>query len=327
MKPVLISGIKPSGRLHIGNHLGALKHFVELQNSGDYECFFFVADYHSLTEDFDPKKKPYQISDIVSNYLAAGLDPDKSTVFQQSAAPAHTELAWVLATLTPYGDMARMTQFKDKSAHAPQNVNVGLFTYPILMAADVLLYDAAVVPVGEDQLQHLEFARMLARKFNNKFGKTFMEPKAPMTDVPRLMALNAPEKKMSKSSPKGCLFLDDSPETIRKKIGAAVTDSGDAVSYDEKKKEGLSNLIRIYAAFSGKTVGDIERAFEGGGYKAFKAALAELLVEKLEPFRGAHIAEKELERILAAGNEKARAVADLKLATVKRKLGLLPPRT
>ncbi len=321
-KPVLISGIQPSGRLHIGNYLGALKHFVELQETGKYECLFFAADLHSLTEPFAPKEKRKEVTELLKAYRAAGLSPEQSTLFVQSAVPAHTELMWYLATVTPYGDLARMTQFKDKSAHEPKNVNAGLLTYPILMAADILLYDAAIVPVGEDQLQHLEFARMLARKFNKRFGKTFTEPKPLMTDIPRLMALDEPGEKMSKSRPKGCLFLDDAPEAIREKIAAATTDSEARVVYDEKRKQGVSNLIRIYAAFAGESVKDVERSFDGKGYQEFKTALAELLIQKLESFREAKYAEEELERMAAAGNENARQRADAKLAEVKEKLGL-----
>ncbi|MDP3947578.1 MAG: tryptophan--tRNA ligase [bacterium] len=250
-KPVLISGIQPTGSLHIGNYLGALKHFVELQNSGTYECYFFIADYHSLTEAFTKEEKERQVLDLTATFLAAGLDPKRSTLFIQSHVPASTELAWILSTLTPLGELRRMTQFKEKGGEQEQ-ANVGLFTYPVLMAADILLYDAKVVPVGEDQLQHLELARTLARKFNAKFGETFVEPKALMTSVPRLMGLKNPEKKMSKSDPTGCLFLDDAPEAIRKKVMGAVTDSGGAVAYDPKQRPGISNLVLIYAAMSAK---------------------------------------------------------------------------
>jgi len=263
-KPVLISGIQPTGSLHIGNYLGALKNFVELQGSGAYECYFFIADYHSLTEPFTPglrsrsdsfggvgkEEKERQVLDLAATFLAAGLGPKKSTLFIQSSVPASTELAWILSALTPFGELRRMTQFKEKGGEK-ESANVGLFTYPVLMAADILLYDAKVVPVGEDQLQHLELARTLARKFKAKFGKVFIEPKALMTDVPRLMSLKDPKKKMSKSDPAGCLFLDDAPEAIRKKVMGAVTDSGGAVAYDQKQRPGISNLVLIYAAIGG----------------------------------------------------------------------------
>ena len=322
-KPILISGIQPSGRLHIGNYLGALKHFTELQDGGKYDCFFFVADYHSITEPFKPKKKQQEITNLLRTYRAAGIDAAKSTVFIQSHIPEHTELAWILAAITPYGELARMTQFKDKSKSAPRNINAGLLTYPILMAADILLYDAAAVPVGEDQLQHLELTRELARRFNKEFGKVFTEPKPLMTETPRLMSLNNLEKKMSKSLPKGCLFLDDSPKEIRTKISGAVTDSGDEVRYDEENKKGISNLMGIYRGFSGKSLKEIEEEFRGKGYKEFKAALSELLIEKLAPFRETSYSDKELQNITAGGDKKASTIAGRKLTEIKKKLGLL----
>ena len=185
MKPILISGIQPTGRLHLGNYLGALKNFVELQNSGKYQCYFFIADYHSLTIDFSPKQKEKEILAVAQSYLAAGIDPKKSVIFVQSQAPESTELTWILSTITPPGELNRMTQFKDKAQNDPNNINMGLVTYPLLMAADILLYDAKFVPVGDDQLQHLELARTLARKFNNKFGKTFIEPQAILAKTAR----------------------------------------------------------------------------------------------------------------------------------------------
>ena len=217
MKPVLVSGIQPSGRLHLGNYLGALKNFVDLQNSGKYECFFFIADLHSLTEEFNPKEKSKQILELTADFLAAGLDPKKSVIFQQSQVPAHSELAFILNTITPMGELERMTQYKDKSQRQPENINAGLFDYPVLMAADILLYDAKVVPTGDDQNQHLELTRTLARKFNSRFEKTLIEPKNLHTNTPRIMDLRVPGKKMSKSDPSGCLFIDDSPEEIETK--------------------------------------------------------------------------------------------------------------
>jgi tryptophanyl-tRNA synthetase len=258
-KPILISGIQPTGKLHLGNYLGALKNFVELQNSNKYHCHFFIADLHSLTEDFNPKEKSKQILELAADFLAAGLNPKKSTIFIQSQIPAHSELAWVLNTITPFGELGRMTQFKEKSEEQKTNVNVGLFTYPILMAADVLLYDAEFVPVGHDQLQHLEFTRTIARKFNNKFGKTFIEPKALLTKTPRIMSLDNPDKKMSKSQPNGCLFLNDSPKTIQEKLARAVTDSGKEIKYDPKEKPAISNLLMIYSALSEEPVKSLEQ--------------------------------------------------------------------
>jgi len=339
-KPVLISGIQPTGSLHIGNYLGALKNFVELQESGAYECYFFIADYHSLTEPFTPglrsrsdsfggvgkEEKERQVLDLAATFLAAGLGPKKSTLFIQSSVPASTELAWILSTLTPFGELRRMTQFKEKGGEK-ESANVGLFTYPVLMAADILLYDAKTVPVGEDQLQHLELARTLARKFNAKFGKVFIEPKALMTDVPRLMSLKDPQKKMSKSDPAGCLFLDDAPEAIRKKVMGAVTDSGGAVAYDQKQRPGISNLVLIYAAIGGMGTDAVVKKFSGEGYAPFKQELAELLIQKLAPFRetktGLVKNSKKVRGAFAEGAEKANAVAAEKMLAVRSALGLL----
>ncbi len=321
-KPVLISGIQPTGKLHIGNYLGALKNFVELQEKGEYDPYFFVADYHSLTIDFGPEKKREEIRDLVRAYLKAGLDPKKSIIFVQSSISAHTELAWILSTVTPYGELSRMTQFKEKSIRQKENVNAGLFTYPVLMAADIILYDAQYVPVGEDQLQHLEFTREIIRKFNRKFGKTFVEPKPLVTNVPRLMSLNNPENKMSKSSPNSCLFLEDPPEEIEKKIMSAVTDSGSEIKYNEKGKPGLSNLLLIYSSLSDKPIKEIEKEFEGKGYGYFKKSLAELVVNALEPFREDKYSDREIESVIKKGNKKARAKADKKLKEVKENLGI-----
>ncbi len=327
MNPILVSGIQPTGKLHIGNYLGALKNFVELQDSGKYECFFFVADLHSLTENFDPKEKRAQIDDVLLSFLAAGLDSKKSTLFVQSEISEHSELAWILNTITPIGELSRMTQFKDKSESAVQNVNVGLFNYPVLMTSDILLYDAKFVPVGNDQDQHLELTRTLARKFNTKFGKTFIEPQALHTEIPRLMSLDDPEKKMSKSRPEGCLFLDDEPEVIRKKIKRAVTDSGSEVRFGEKEKPAISNLLLIYSAFSGKTIKQIEKLYIGKRYGEFKSDLAEVVIEGLAPFQKKKTELKEkLSRILKEtekGNKKAKMIAAKKMQEIKEKIGLI----
>lgn len=327
MKPVLISGIQPSGRLHIGNYLGALKNFVELQNSGKYRCFFFIADLHALTRGAPRMEQLRDATEVVRAFLAAGLNPAKSTIFLQSAIPAHTELMWILNTITPMGELRRMTQFKDKAANAPENVSVGLFDYPVLMAADILLYDAKFVPVGEDQLQHLELARTLARKFDAKFGKTFFEPQPLITEVPRLMSLDDPMKKMSKSRPVGCLFLDDSPAEIRRKLARATTDSGKEVTYDPERKPGVSNLIRIYANLTGTTAKTVKALYAGKGYAEFKRELAEIVVASLEPFqkrkRELKVKNKKLKTILAAGNKKANAIAEKKLLDIKEKIGIM----
>ena len=321
-KPILISGIQPTGRLHLGNYLGALKNFVELQNSGRYQCYFFIADYHSITEDFDAKEKMGQILDLTANYLAAGLDPKKSVIFLQSDVPECTELAWILSTVAPLGEMERMTQFKDKSKHQPENVNMGLFSYPILMTADILLYDAVYIPIGKDQQQHLELARTLARKFNNKFGQTFIEPQAVFTKTSRLLSLNNIDKKMSKSQPEGCLFLDDSPEEIKKKISRAVTDSGSEIKYDTENKAGVSNLLEIYSALSEKSIPELEKKYIGKGYGQFKSDLAEVATKALASFRELKTSNLKLKTMLSAGGKKADKIASAKMKEVKKKLGL-----
>jgi len=322
-KPILISGIQPTGRLHLGNYLGALKNFVELQNSGKYDCYFFIADYHSLTIDFDPGKKVAETFGVANAYLAAGINPKQSTIFVQSQVPESTELAWVLSTLTPPGELSRMTQFKDKSKNAPDSVNMGLIFYPVLMTADILLYDAKVVPVGEDQLQHLELTRTLARKFNNRFGQTFFEPKELLTKTPRVMSLNDPMKKMSKSQPEGCLFLDDSPKDIESKVKRAVTDSGSEVRFDLQNKTGVSNLLLIYEALTGETVSSLEKKYVGNGYGQFKKDLIDVTIKALKPFRESKDSDKKIKSILAAGGKKAKKLASVKMKEVKKKLGLI----
>ncbi len=321
-KPVLISGIQPTGKLHLGNYLGALKNFVALQNSGKYDCYFFVADYHSLTVDFEPKEKAKETLDVAKAYLAAGINPKKSLIFVQSQVPESTELAWIFNTIAPVGELERMTQYKEKS-HERESVNVGLLTYPALMAADILLYDAKFVPVGDDQLQHLELARTLARKFNHRFGQTFVEPQSILTKTPRVMSLDNPEKKMSKTSPSGCLFLDDSPAEIEQKIKRAVTDSGSEVKYDREKKAGVSNLLEIYSELSGKAIPAIEKMYAGKGYGQFKADLAKVVTEALKPFREYKAKPAELKKVLDAGSKKACDIACEKMEEVKNKIGLL----
>lgn len=325
-KPILISGIQPTGKLHLGNYLGALQNFVKLQNSGDYDCFFFIADYHSLTESFLPSEKRAQIHELTADYLAVGLDPKKSTIFLQSDVPETAELAWILSCIAPFGELRRMTQFKDKSEGDPENINVGLFTYPILMAADILLYDAGFVPVGFDQLQHLELARTLARKFNKTFGVTFVEPKPLLTDTPKLASLDAPEKKMSKSRPDGCIFLDDAPSVIELKTKIAVTDSGNEIRFDPEHKPGISNMLTIMASLTGKTISDIEEAFQSQNYSEFKHALADCIADHFKNFREekARLAKKPeaLTKMLARGAKKAGSIAKEKIAIVKHRIGL-----
>jgi tryptophanyl-tRNA synthetase len=321
-KPRLVSGIQPTGRLHLGNYLGALKNFVALQNSGKYDCFFFIADLHSLTEAFDSKDKQGQISELFKDFLAVGLDPKKSVIFQQSQIPAHSEFAWILNTLTPIGELRRMTQFKEKSEEFGENV--GLFTYPVLMAADILLYDAQFVPVGDDQLQHLELARTLARKFNSRFGHLLMEPKDLLTDIPRVMSLQDPTKKMSKSDPKGCIFIDDSPEEIMEKVKVAVTDSGSEIVYNPEEKPAIANLLRIYAALTDKFIPDLEKEFAKMNYSEFKIALGNAIAEHFNNFReNKKRLDEDLKKLLDAGSKKAAKIASKKMEEIKAKVGLI----
>ncbi len=326
-KPVLVSGIKPEGPLHVGNFFGSLNDFIKLQNSGGYDCYFFVADLHSLTEEFNPKKKYSQIMELVAEYAAAGLDPKRSVLFQQSLIPAHAELAWILTVITPEGELRRMTQYKDKVVMKKLEANAGLLMYPVLMAADILLYDAALVPVGDDQDQHLELARTLARKFNAKFGTTFIEPRALHTHTPRVMSLKNPEKKMSKSDPDGCLFIDDEPGAIKTKIMRAVTDSGSKIRYDKKKKPGVSNLLELYAALADTPIKNIERRFKGKGYGELKSNLATRVAEHFTPFRKKKKAllarPAALKEILCDGSARAGKIAAAKMEEVKKRTGLL----
>ncbi|MBI4085814.1 MAG: tryptophan--tRNA ligase [Candidatus Liptonbacteria bacterium] len=326
-KPVLISGVQPTGRLHIGNYLGALKNFVELQDSGKYQCYFFIADLHSLTEEFDQKEKQRQILELTADFLAVGLDPKKSAIFQQSRISAHSELASILYPITPMGELERMTQYKDKIANQKENINAGLFNYPVLMAADILMYGTQFVPVGDDQDQHLELARTLARKFNSRFGKTFVEPKGLHTPTPRVMSLKNPTKKMSKSQPEGCLFLDDSPEDISAKLKSAVTDSGSEIKYDSDKKPAIANLLEMYAGITGDEMSKLEKKFKNSSYSDFKNSLAELVASRFADFRKKKkslMADPvSLTVILKSGSERANKVAEKKIKEVKEKIGLI----
>lgn len=324
-KPIIISGIQPSGHLHIGNYLGALKNFVDLQNSNKYQPLFFIADYHSLTEDYDIKEKSAQVLDLAASYLSAGLNPKKSTLFIQSHVNTHADLAWIFATITPMGELSRMTQFKDKSESG--NINAGLFTYPVLMAADILIYDASVVPVGDDQSQHLELTRIIARKFNSRFGQTFTEPKALLTEAPRIMSLDDPTKKMSKSKPAGCLFLDDAPEVIERKVMSATTDSDSAVRFDVEAKPGISNLLQILSSLSNIPISELEAQFSNKNYGEFKSTLANKITEHFKDFREekARLLKhpNKLLKIFAAGEKLANKITAKKLAEVKSRIGLL----
>lgn len=336
-KPTLISGIQPTGKLHLGNYLGALRNFVALQDSGEYDCYFFIADLHALTENPKAKDLSANIVNLAADFLAAGLDPKKSTIFQQSRIQSIQELKWILSTLTPISELIRMTAFKEKVLQPlklsekvtkeklneiVEKSNFGLAEYPILMAADILLFDAKLVPVGEDQLQHLEFTRAIARKFNSHFGKTFIEPQPLLTATPRVMSLDDPTKKMSKSRPAGCVFLNDSPKTIQAKMIQAVTDSGREIKYDIKNKPAISNLLIVYSALTGNPIKNIEEKYAGRGYADFKKELAKLVSDSLSLFRKIKIPSAEIKSILKSGSEKAQKKAQPKIQEIKKKIGL-----
>jgi tryptophanyl-tRNA synthetase len=319
----LLSGIQPSGIIHIGNYLGALKQWSGLQFT--HESLFLIVDLHAITVPQDPQELRSQALTAAATLLACGIDPKRSIVFVQSHIPAHTELAWILATLAKMGELERMTQYKDKIKNA--EAGVGLFTYPVLMAADILLYNAEVVPVGEDQVQHVELTRTLAKRFNQRFGETFVIPKAHVPkETARVMGLDDPTKKMSKSAgSSNYIALVDDPDTIKKKIARAVTDSGKNIRVGEDKP-ALTNLLTIYSAFSGLPIADLESRYAGKGYAALKHDLAEVLVTALSPIREKILKltadPAELTRILADGANRARELAEPMLAEVKNKVGL-----
>ncbi|XVX19393.1 tryptophan--tRNA ligase [Actinomycetota bacterium] len=326
-----LSGMQPtSDSLHLGNYIGALVNWVDLQEQ--YDAFYFVADLHALTVPTDPEVLRRRITITAAQYLAGGVDPQRAVVFRQSDVQEHTELAWVLACQTAFGEASRMTQFKDKTAKG-QNANVGLFTYPILMAADILMYDATKVPVGEDQRQHLEITRDLAQRFNTRFGDTLVVPEAHiLKQTAKIMDLQEPANKMSgsTSSDAGLILLSDDPKRITKKIKSAVTDAEREIRYDPEAKAGVSNLLVIHSALSGTPVADLERSFEGRGYGDLKKEVAEVVVERLEPFQS-RMAEltgdpAELDRVLAEGADRAREVASATLRRVYDRVGLASPR-
>ncbi|HPA25830.1 MAG TPA: tryptophan--tRNA ligase [bacterium] len=322
----LFSGIQPTGDLHLGNYLGALKQWLELQDQ--YNSIFCIVDYHSLTENFDPQLKQEQIFNTAVDFLACGIDPKKSIIFVQSHVSAHTELAWIFNCLTPMGELERMTQYKDKSIRQKENINAGLFTYPILMAADILLYKAETVPVGEDQVQHIELARSIAKKFNTKFGNYFPEPKEILTTAKRIMSLSEPSKKMSKSlGEKHYIALKDSGETIAKKIQSAVTDFG------SEKNSGLNggrNLLNLLKEISEdkKLINNFENDYkkETLKYSELKPALTQALVETLKPIQKQRTKllqdKKYVLEILETGAKKAKGLADKNLTEIKKLIGI-----
>ena len=323
----ILSGIQPTGSLHIGNYLGAVRQWIELQEKN--ECFFPIVDLHALTAPQDPKEFKKSILEKTTELLSVGIDPEKCVLFVQSDVSEHTELAWILNTLTPIAELERMTQFKDKSQKQKSNVNAGLLTYPTLMAADILLYQTQAVPVGEDQTQHLELTRKLARKFNSKYGETFVIPReiVPKGGA-RIMSLTNPKAKMSKTDDTASsISLFDEPKDIKAKINAAVTDTGSAVTYNSARKPGISNLLTIYSEFSGETIAQLEKKFKGKGYAAFKKSLAEILIKKLAPFyekkKDLEKREVYIEETLKKGAQKAEAIASTTMQDVRSKVGLL----
>jgi tryptophanyl-tRNA synthetase len=332
-QPRLFSGIQPSAdSLHIGNYIGALVQWKEMQATHD--AFFCVVDLHAITVPQDPASLREQTRRTVAQYIAAGIDPAESTLFVQSHVPAHAELAWVLNTITGFGEASRMIQFKDKSARrGADSTSVGLFTYPILQAADILLYDAVVVPVGEDQRQHIELTRDLATRFNSRFGETFVVPEVRIQkESAKVYDLQDPTAKMSKSgeSPAGIVWLLDEPSVTAKKIKSAVTDAGREIRFDTAEKPGVSNLLTIYSVLGGKTIPQLEDEYAGRGYGDLKKDLAEVVVETFGPIRARALElladPAELDRVLGGNADRADSVARGTLAKAYDRIGLLPRR-
>lgn len=329
-KKRIFSGVQPSGHLTIGNYLGAIKNWVELQD--DYDSFYCIVDLHALTVRQDPKELRRRSLSVFALYLACGLDADKNTIFVQSHVSAHAELAWILNCYTYMGELSRMTQFKEKARRHKDNINAGLFTYPVLMAADILLYQAHLVPVGADQKQHLEITRDIAQRFNSIYGDVFVIPEAYIPKVAaRIMNLQEPTKKMSKSDENENAFISmlDTSDVIMRKFRRAVTDSEAQVRYDEENKPGISNLMNIYAAVTGKSYEEIEQEFDGKGYGDFKKAVGEAVVGTLNPIQERYndlMKNKDyLQEMMNKGAERAARIANRTLGKVYRKVGLVSP--
>ncbi|PRW63801.1 tryptophan--tRNA ligase [Actinopolyspora mortivallis] len=329
-RPRVFSGIQPtSGSFQLGNYLGALRNWIALQDTHD--AFYCVVDLHSITIPKEPEELRENTRNAAAQLLALGIDPERSTLFVQSHVPEHTRLSWVLECLTGYGEAARMTQFKDKAARQEdEHVSVGLFTYPALMAADILLYGTDLVPVGEDQRQHLELSRNLAQRFNSRFGRTFVVPEAHIpTDTARIFDLQDPTAKMSKSLPSGVVEFMDDPKRAAKKIRSAVTDNERDIRYDPENKPGVSNLLVIYSGMTGRSVSELEAAYEGSGYGDLKKDLGAVLSDFLTPFQSRvrqYLDDPaELDKVLRRGAERARAVAAETVRTAYDRVGFLPP--
>jgi tryptophanyl-tRNA synthetase len=330
-KPRIFSGIQPSAdSLHIGNYIGAIQQWKAMQD--DFDAIFCIVDLHAITVPQNPKALRDATRTLAVQYIAAGIDPERSTMFVQSQVPAHAQLAWVLNSIAGFGEASRMTQFKDKSARQGADAaSVGLFTYPILMAADILLYDTELVPVGDDQKQHVELARDLAQRFNSRFGETFTVPKPQIQkDTARIYDLQTPTAKMSKSATtdSGIVWMLDEPAVISKKIKSAVTDTGREVRFDRGEKPGVSNLLAILSAFRGVPIATLEAEYEGRGYGDFKREVADAVVEAFGPIRERTIELQadpaEVDRILARSGARAHDLAAAKLAQVHERVGLYP---
>ena len=327
-KKTMLSGIQPSGDLHLGNYLGAVKNWAALAD--EFECYYFMADLHSITVRQNPAELRRRSVSQLAQYIACGLDPEKNILFLQSHVHEHAELGWILNCYTMFGELSRMTQFKDKCAKNADNINGGLFTYPALMAADILLYQADYVPVGEDQKQHCELTRDIAIRFNNLYGETFKVPEPYIPKVgARIMSLGTPTSKMSKSDPQGCVFLMDSPDEISRKFKRAVTDSDseNCVRYAPQEKPGVANLMSIYSSVTGRSFEEIEREFEGQGYGKLKPAVGDAVIEALRPIREnaeRMIADKAyLQQVYTEGAQKAGYVARKTLRKVYKRVGFV----
>ena len=327
-KKIILSGIQATGKLTLGNYLGAIDNWVKMQK--EYDCYYMIANLHSLTVRNNPETLRNNTLKILSMYIAAGLDPEKNTIFIQSQVKEHAELGWILDCYTYMGELSRMTQFKDKSKKHADNINAGLFTYPALMAADILLYQANLVPVGQDQQQHLEITRDIAERFNKLYGKTFTIPEGYYGKASaKIMGLQDPTAKMSKSAtnPNDVILLEDEPDVIIKKFKKAVTDSENKVRFDPENKPGVSNLMQIYSSITGLKMEEIEKEFENSGYGDFKTKVAETVVAKLEPIQREYkelLENKEyLEKIYTEGANRARKLASKTLDEVKERIGIL----
>ena len=322
----ILSGVQPTGEIHVGNYFGAVKHWVELQEKHD--CLFPIVDLHALTTEQNPKTFKQEVLEKAAELLALGVNPERCILFVQSHIKEHTELAWILNTITPVAELERMTQFKDRAKKHKSNINMGLMDYPVLMAADILLYKTDAVPVGKDQIQHLELTRTIARKFNARFGKTFKEPKILLfKEGAKIMSLKYPKKKMSKSDGTDTyLSMFEEPKIIKKKIGAAVTDTGKEIKYNLQRKPGISNLLTIYSLFSGKSISSLEKKFKDKGYASFKKSLTELLIKELTPFakKKRELLSRQLyiQEIISQGAQKARIIATHTMEETRERVGI-----